>query len=59
MKKKAIKFFAEYFRTSEKDARENNTMTIDCMAKFAEQQVKAEIKKIERRNQNDKERSKN
>ena len=40
MRKKAIKFFAWYFGITEQSAKELNGMTIECMAKFAEQEVK-------------------
>lgn len=39
-KKKAAKFWAEYFSSTEKEALDCNHMTIDCMVKFAEQQLK-------------------
>ena len=39
-KKKAAKFWAEYFSSTEKEAIKCNHMTIDCMVKFAQQQVK-------------------
>lgn len=39
MKKRAIKFFAEYFKCSEYEAKDLNHMAIDCMIKFTNQEL--------------------
>ena len=39
MKKKAIKYNSKYFGISEKVASELNHLTIDCMTKFAQEEV--------------------
>ena len=40
MKQRAAQFWAKYFGSTPKDALELNHMTVDCMRKFAESELK-------------------
>ena len=40
MKQRAAQFWAKYFGSSSKEALELNHMTVDCMRKFAESELK-------------------